>query len=76
MAAISITIRYEPASFPAVMATEKLSPAAIRGMEDYLVAVIDAWDDLKKATAYHYLHAQGMNLEKAHKIRIKAGLSD
>jgi hypothetical protein len=73
---ISIHISYGPNPTPAAMAAEKLSPEAGRAMEDYLINVINAWDEVRKATAYHYLHAQGMNLQKAYQIRVKAGLSD
>lgn len=73
---IRLKIVSGPTRFTASMLAEKLSTEAGKAMEDYLVTVIDAWDDLRKATAYRYLHAQGMNLQKAHEIRVKAGLSD
>ena len=54
---------------------ERLSPTASKALEDYVTAIIDAWDETRKATAYAYLHAQGMTIAKARALRVKAGLS-
>lgn len=66
----------QQARLKSMLAAEKLSTEGMRAMEDYVAAIIDGWDELRQATAYCYLHAQGMNLQKAHEIRVKAGLSD
>ena len=42
-------------------------------VEDKIRQTIDAWTEAERATAYWYLYASGMNLEKAKVIRRKAG---
>jgi hypothetical protein len=42
-------------------------------MEDKIRQVIDGWTEEAKATAYLYLYASGMNLEKARKVRRREG---
>lgn len=42
-------------------------------LEDTIQQIIDGWSDDEKATAYWYLFASGMNLEKAKSIRRRAG---
>ncbi len=41
-------------------------------VEDKIRQVIDGWTEEEQATAYWYLYASGMNLEKAKAIRRKA----
>lgn len=45
----------------------------VKKLEDEIRERCDGWDELRRATAYAYLHAQGMNLEKSKEIRRKAG---
>jgi hypothetical protein len=42
-------------------------------LEDKVQQLIDSWTEEEKATAYWYLFASGMNLEKAKTIRRRAG---
>lgn len=42
-------------------------------MEDKIRQIVDGWTEEEKATAYFYLYASGMNLDKAKIIRRKAG---
>jgi hypothetical protein len=42
-------------------------------LEDKIRQIIDGWSDEEKATAYWYLFASGMNVEKAKTIRRRAG---
>jgi hypothetical protein len=42
-------------------------------IEDKIRQTIDGWTEEEQATAYWYLYASGMNLEKAKAIRRKAG---
>ena len=54
----------------------KLSDELGRALEDYIVTIVGSWDDVRQATAYLWLNKSGMTLERAHQIRVKAGLSD
>ena len=42
-------------------------------VEDKIRQLIDGWTEEEQATAYLYLYASGMDLEKAKKIRRRAG---
>jgi hypothetical protein len=42
-------------------------------LEDKIRQLIDGWTEEEQATAYLYLYASGMDLEKAKKIRRRAG---
>lgn len=42
-------------------------------LEDKIRQLIDGWTEEEQATAYLYLYASGMDLEKARKIRLRAG---
>jgi hypothetical protein len=42
-------------------------------LEDKIRQLIDGWTKEEQATAYVYLYASGMDLEKARKIRLRAG---
>jgi hypothetical protein len=42
-------------------------------LEDKIRQVIDGWTEEEQATAYLYLYASGMDLEKARKVRRRAG---
>jgi hypothetical protein len=42
-------------------------------MEDKVRQTVDGWTEEEKATAYLYLYASGMSLDKAKIIRRKAG---
>ena len=64
-----------PSPTTAEVTTAAARQEMIKAMEDHLVEVIEAMDDLSRATIYFYLHALGMTLEKARDIRRKAGVT-
>lgn len=54
------------------------SPAALDSgarlqLEDKIRQIVDGWTEEEKATAYWYLFASGMTVEKAKTIRRRAG---
>jgi len=51
----------------------RLDKARREQIEDKVRQTIDSWTEEEQATAYWYLYASGMNLEKAKAIRRKAG---
>lgn len=57
----------------AMAATSKPDLEEIRKTEDEVRERVDAMSPLAQATAYLYLHASGMSLDKARDIRRKAG---
>ena len=61
---------------PSPLIETKMSDELGRAMEDYIVTIIDSWDEVRQATAYWYLNRSGMTLARARAIRVKAGLSD
>ncbi len=50
-----------------------LDHGARRQLEDKIRQIIDGWTEEEQATAYWYLFASGMNVEKAKTIRRRAG---
>lgn len=50
-----------------------LDKAKRDAIEDKIRQIIDSWTTEEQATAYWYLFASGMNLEKAKAIRRRAG---
>jgi len=58
------------ASPPASLQLDKADRTQI---EDKVRQTLDGWTEEEKATAYLYLYALGMNLDKAKTIRRKAG---
>jgi hypothetical protein len=68
-----------PASQPSADLTSTSTPAhllvdkaARDSLEDKIRQTIDGWTEIEQATAYWYLYASGMNLERAKSIRRKA----
>ena len=59
----------DPTSAPGRMHLDKADRDKV---EDKIRQVIDSWTEEEQATAYWYLYASGMNLEKAKTIRRKA----
>jgi len=49
------------------------SPTNPVELEDLIRETVENWTEFEQATAYWYLHADGMNLERAKTIRRKAG---
>jgi hypothetical protein len=50
-----------------------LDPGARLQLEDKIRQLVDNWTEAEKATAYWYLFASGMTVEKAKTIRRRAG---
>ena len=51
-----------------------LTAEDIRSLEDKVQRIVDDWSEIERATAYLYMHSCGLDLQKAHDIRRKAGL--
>lgn len=49
------------------------SPTDPVELEDTIRETVENWTEFEQATAYLYLYASGMNLDKAKTIRRKAG---
>ena len=61
----------------AVAAPTKMTSELVRNIEDQVRELIDKLPTLEHtATLYLQLHAEGMTLERARAIRVKAGMSD
>ena len=58
---------------PSTPAASHLSKTDRDQVEDKIRQLIDGWTQEEQATAYLYLYASGMDLEKAKKIRRRAG---
>ncbi len=64
----------QPQTGPALASgSMRLDKAHREQIEDKVRQTIDSWTEEEQATAYWYLYASGMNLEKAKAIRRKAG---
>jgi hypothetical protein len=55
------------------MSEPKPTPENIRQIEDSVAEQVANMADLVRATMYENLHANGMTLQRAHEIRVKAG---
>lgn len=53
---------------------EKMSLEAITAVEDKIIAIVQSLNDCEQATLYTYLYGRGMSLQRAHEIRVKAGV--
>ncbi|HXG21132.1 MAG TPA: hypothetical protein VNN62_18890 [Methylomirabilota bacterium] len=71
--AMSFAIPGGPSATTSAPTFSSQSKADRNQLEDKIRQVIDGWSEEEKATAYLYLYASGMDLEKAKKIRRKAG---
>lgn len=52
---------------------EKYSQEAIIAVEDKIAKIAEPLTDLERATLYTLLYSQGMDLQRAHEIRVKSG---
>ena len=57
------------------MKPPKHTPEEIRTMDDAITKWLEDAPDYAKARIYQQLHIDGMTLEKAHNILVKAGAS-
>jgi hypothetical protein len=64
-----------PSLAPSTPPSYSRSKADRDQVEDKIRQLIDGWTEEEQATAYLYLYASGMDLEKAKKIRRRAGFS-
>jgi hypothetical protein len=62
-----------PLSAPSTPTSSSRSKTDRDQVEDKIRQLIDGWTEEEQATAYLYLYASGMDLEKAKKIRRRAG---
>ena len=58
------------------MATIKVNPEDIKKLEDEVREKLVTMEPFAQATAYLYLYAAGMTLDKARDIRRKAGATN
>ncbi|MBI3756723.1 MAG: hypothetical protein HY267_01980 [Deltaproteobacteria bacterium] len=70
---IYFAVPWAPPLAPSTSASSNLSKTDREQLEDKIRQLIDGWTEEEQATAYLYLYASGMDLEKARKIRRRAG---
>jgi len=70
---MSFAMPWGPSVTTSISTSSNWSKTERDQMEDKIRQVIDGWTEEEQATAYLYLYASGMNLEKARKVRRRAG---
>jgi len=70
---MSFAIPWGPLALTTASTSSSQSKTDRDQLEDKIRQVIDGWTEEEQATAYLYLYASGMDLEKAKKIRRRAG---
>lgn len=66
-------VPWGPSLAPSTPTSSSRSKADRDQVEDKIRHLIDGWTEEEQATAYLYLYASGIDLEKAKKIRRGAG---